>query len=734
MDYFINSTEHLLAELERIDLLIQVQVVRARQMHVNDEQFRGLYISEQELDALLKQPIGRPHWFQANSPIVQPEESLNQLKQHILLKKQATYTQGIELRLDTLQQLFQLDDFEYDVLLIVLAIELDLRYERLYAYLQDDVTKKKPSVDLVLNLLQTTPAEKLTGLTRFNQAAPLLFNDLVAFSSDSPASPDQPLLAKPLKLSTRIAQYLLGSDAVEERISTSVAMCTFEAQNCPDEYHLDQSLMHKFKHLLSTDWASRAAIINLIGTNDPGKQSIAETLCRGKGLNLLVVNLEQLLTDKAQLSATEFRLINREALLQKAAIYWQDFDTLFDHQQQALLNGFVQHVQHFPGLTFLASTTSWQPPSDLRATPYLKIELPQPTFVDRTHIWSAVLSDERSAQTDLDIAALAGKFKFTGAQIQDAAATAKNLAQWENIQTGRLSMKQLYEACRLHSNQKLSTLARKIKPKYEWNDIVLPPDRTEQLREICNHVKYRDRVYSDWGFDRKLAMGKGLCVLFAGPSGTGKTMAADILAGELGLDLYKIDLSTVVSKYIGETEKNLARIFTEAETSNAILFFDEADALFGKRSEVKDSHDRYANIETGYLLQRMEEHEGVVILASNFRKNMDEAFVRRLHFTVEFPFPSEEDRYRIWKNVWPDDTPRDPALDLQFFAGRFQMTGGNIRNIALSAAFLAADDSGMVTMQHLLRATQREYQKMGKVISEADFGLQLKDLVVIASN
>ncbi|MDD5462504.1 MAG: ATP-binding protein [Methylococcales bacterium] len=227
-------------------------------------------------------------------------------------------------------------------------------------------------------------------------------------------------------------------------------------------------------------------------------------------------------------------------------------------------------------------------------------------------------------------------------------------------------------------------------------------------------------------------MGKGLCVLFAGPSGTGKTMAADILAGELGLDLYKIDLSTVVSKYIGETEKNLSKIFTEAEASNAILFFDEADALFGKRSEVKDSHDRYANIETGYLLQRMEEHEGVVILASNFRKNMDEAFVRRLHFTVEFPFPSEEDRYRIWKNVWPDDMPRDPALDLQFFAGRFQMTGGNIRNIALSAAFLAADDSGMVKMHHLLRATQREYQKMGKVISEADFGLQLKDLVVIA--
>ena len=197
----------------------------------------------------------------------------------------------------------------------------------------------------------------------------------------------------------------------------------------------------------------------------------------------------------------------------------------------------------------------------------------------------------------------------------------------------------LHAACRLQSNRKLAALARKITPHYTWDDIVLPADRLRQLREICNQVKYRARVYDEWGFDRKLSLGKGLNVLFAGPSGTGKTMAAEIMAGELGLDLYKIDLSTVVSKYIGETEKNLARIFDEAETTNAILFFDEADALFGKRSEVRDAHDRYANIEISYLLQRMEEYDGIVILATNLRKNMDEAFVRRMHFTVEFPFP-----------------------------------------------------------------------------------------------
>ena len=240
------------------------------------------------------------------------------------------------------------------------------------------------------------------------------------------------------------------------------------------------------------------------------------------------------------------------------------------------------------------------------------------------------------------------------------------------------------------------------------------------LREICNHVKYRDRVYGDWGFGRKLALGKGLAVLFAGPSGTGKTMAAGIIAAELGLDLYKIDLSTVISKYIGETEKNLSRVFEEAETSNAILFFDEADALFGKRSEVRDSHDRYANVEVGYLLQRMEEYEGVAILATNLRKNMDDAFVRRLHFTVDFPFPDEEDRHRIWKGIWPQDTPLDATIDLDLLASRYEVAGGNIKNIAVAAAFLAADEGEVVRMSHVIQATLREYQKTGKLLVEED--------------
>ena len=316
---------------------------------------------------------------------------------------------------------------------------------------------------------------------------------------------------------------------------------------------------------------------------------------------------------------------------------------------------------------------------------------------------------------------LAEKFRFSGGQIEDVVATAQNLAAQRNQESPELELSDLYAACRVQSNQKLSSLARKIKPHYKWQDIILPEDRIEQLRDVCGYVRYRSLVYDDWGFGRKIALGKGLNVLFAGPSGTGKTMAADIMANELGLDLYKIDLSTVVSKYIGETEKNLAKIFDEAETSNAILFFDEADALFGKRSEVRDAHDRYANIEVGFLLQKMEEHEGVIIMATNFRKNMDDAFIRRIHFTVDFPFPTESDRRRIWEAIWPPEMLRAPDLDLEFVASRFELSGGNIRNIALGAAFLAADDGHRINMDHVMRTIRREYQKMGKVVKEGEF-------------
>jgi SpoVK/Ycf46/Vps4 family AAA+-type ATPase len=274
---------------------------------------------------------------------------------------------------------------------------------------------------------------------------------------------------------------------------------------------------------------------------------------------------------------------------------------------------------------------------------------------------------------------------------------------------------------RAQSDQSLGKLAARVRQAHTWNDLVLPPTTVRQIKEIAAAVRFRHQVYSDWGFDQRLISGRGLKVLFSGSAGTGKTMTAGIIARDLGLDLYKIDLSGIVSKYIGETEKNLDRIFRAAESGNAILFFDEADALFGKRSEVKDAHDRYANIEVAYLLQKMDDHDGVVVLASNLSRNLDEAFSRRMHYVVEFPLPNAEYREQLWRGMFPPQAPLSGDVDFAFLAEQFSLAGGDIRNVVLSAAFLAAQDGSAIQMRHLIPALGRLMIKKGKVPSPTEF-------------
>jgi SpoVK/Ycf46/Vps4 family AAA+-type ATPase len=339
----------------------------------------------------------------------------------------------------------------------------------------------------------------------------------------------------------------------------------------------------------------------------------------------------------------------------------------------------------------------------------------------RTALWAELTAANEDRGLDVNWPDLAVKFRLTPGQMRAALTAARSAARLRDGATADFTERELYGGCYAQSNQRLGASARKLAPQHSWGDIVLPPDGLAQLREVCAQLRHRRRVYGEWGFDRKVSLSKGLCVLFHGHSGTGKTMAVEVIANELQLEAYKVDLSAIVSKYIGETEKNLSAVFREADSSNAILFFDEADALFGKRSEVKDAHDRYANIEINYLLQRMEEFEGLVILATNLRKNIDEAFFRRMHFAVEFPFPDEERRYQIWRQHFPEAAPVAEDVDFNFLASRLDVAGGNIKNIVVNAAFLAAANSGVINMKHLVHAARREYEKMGRLCTEAEF-------------
>ena len=723
------SLDQILAELERLDLLLRVQVWRARQGRGEAAELAAFYIPDTEVDKLLDKAIGTPGWAGVSLPTeltVAVQARLDQLALDIAGHTAESLSNGIPLRLVALAALFDLTAVDLDIVLLCLAPEIDRGYERLYAYLHDDVTRRQPTVDLALNLFCPDLDGKVAARNRLTPSAALRRFRLVELGEQT-GQRAVSLLDSTLRLEPRVVGFLLGDDAIDARLQPYARLMT--AAVSIDELVFPAAFRAQLAGLAEQAGTSAgpASFCYFQGPSGTGKRSAAAACCHATARPLLIVEGKRVAASDGDEFATLVHLIGREARLQGALLYWEDFDALLADDNASRLTDLFAVLQALPGPVFVAGDTAWEPTGVLRTCVFLRIPFPVPGAGERLSIWQtafsarAVAPPERTAQP-LDLSDVAGKFRLSGGQILDAAATARNLAVARAPAAPRVTAADLHAACRFHSNRKLTELAVAVTPHYTWDDIVLPVDQMTQLREIHDQVHYRDLVYDSWGFGGKLAMGKGVNVLFAGPPGTGKTMAADVLAHSLGLNLYKIDLSTVVSKYIGETEKNLARIFAEAMTSNAILFFDEADALFGKRTQIHDAHDRYANVETSYLLQKMEEYEGVVVLATNLRNNMDEAFVRRLHATVEFQLPGLADRRRIWEQIWPVDTPRDAGLDLDFLARRIEVAGGSIRNIALAGAFLAAADGGVITMAHVLHATRREYQKMGKVLTAGELG------------
>jgi hypothetical protein len=682
----------VLAGLEWLDRVLTHAVATAEAVFAvapGADPHRGLYVADDEARRLLEREPGRPLLHDAGAR-AEPEDA------HLL---------------PALCARFDLSAFDAALVLVALAPEVDLRYERLYGYLQDDVTRRRPTVDLALNLLCTDAEEKLVRRAHLAPHAPLVRGGLLRLVAD-PNHVEPPLLAHYLKLDDAVVRRLLGHDGLDHRLAAAA-----EVVADPRPGDVAPELVELVRERRA---AGEPLTLYLQGMRGSGRRTRAEALAAALGVPLLELHLSAALHDDAHVGEL-VSLALLEARLRDALPYLDGLDALLDREDGTAHRRRLNEALHDAGtVVAVAGTAPWRGPADggLRPPSLLVLDVPLPQVAARRELWSSAASAAGAACDGDDLDGLAGRFRLTPGQIEDAVA----LAALEARQRGSApEPADLFAAARAQSGDGLVSLARKVAPHYRWEDIVLPPDRLEQLQEVCDAVRYRALVYDEWGFDRKLSLGKGINVLFAGPSGTGKTMAAEILAGELALDLYKVDLSTVVSKYIGETEKNLARIFQEAETTSAILFFDEADALFGKRSEVRDSHDRYANLEISYLLQRMEEYEGVVILATNLRKNMDDAFVRRMHFTIEFPFPSRVDRLRIWSAIWPGELPRSDALDLEFMADRFELAGGNIRNIALAASFLAAADSRVVSMDHLIQATRREYQKLGAVVKAGEF-------------
>ncbi|MBP1468093.1 AAA family ATPase [Candidatus Chloroploca sp. M-50] len=711
-----DSYEHLADELAWLDLLIQLRVaeLRLRTQALPSAGQQQIFITHAEVDALLQHP---------GTALDTPEltglrTALAELRTAIDGRVAATLAQGDNLPLANLGQVFGLSPFELDVVLICLAPELERKYDRLYAYLQDDITRKKPSVDLVLTLLCTTPSERWRAHGIFAGQAPL-FRYSLLLASDDPQSPSGSSdLARFLKLDPRIAGFLLSDGRIDSRLAGIARLEWPEPSAEPplvDPMLLARMLRLVENHCTRGAEARQPLALHLCGPYGSGKHALALTLCGRLPCPLLTIDVELLLARGGELEAL-LHLACREGPLCQAALYLDRVDILLGEEERArtALRLLASAAAEYGWLIVLAGERPWPAQGLFEGMAFQSVTLPLADASLRTEAWRRELARSAPGADAAWAEELALRFRLTPGQICDAA---EDAAQQQVMDDRALTLAELSAACRRQASRRLAELAQPIAPRAGWDDLVLPADRIAQLRELCGQVRRHDQVFDGWGFGGKLSRGRGTSALFSGPPGTGKTMAAEVIAGELGLELYKIDLSQVVSKYIGETEKNLQRIFQEAERSNAILFFDEADALFGKRTAVGDAHDRYANIETSYLLQRIEEHEGVVILASNLRENMDEAFVRRLRCIVEFPFPDEGSRLRIWQGHLPTQAPCD-VLDLALLARRHQLAGGNIKNIVLRAAFLAANDGGVIGMAHMLQAARREYEQIGRLWGE----------------
>jgi ATP-dependent 26S proteasome regulatory subunit len=666
---------------------------------------REILAQLRNLDALLRRAVARARLIYAANDI---DESLAESLTDFLSSS----------RLEAFDERWEFTAFDNAVLALALAPEVDLRYERIYAYLHDDVTRRKPTVDLALNLLCDSPEARIEQRSRFSPEAPLIRSGLLRLLSE-PSQLEPPLLAQYLRLDERAIRALLGDDRLDSRLASFCERGFFPATRADLGVESDVA-----RRLLAFAAAAqnggRPVRVLFSGPATASKRHAAEALAAASHRTLLTADMERCATWRTE-PVEIASLLTREATLSDAIIYISDLKA--GMAEEAAAKSFIETLIDYSGIIIIASDS---PASAVLAggDRFLNVTFTLPNYDARQALWRRLTADA-GIKTSADIeATLASNFMLAPEQIEAAVNTARQRLEWRITASGKLSTvdadAELLDAARGQTGVELAALTSKLKPIYRWTDIVLPDDQLEQLNDICKRVTYGHDVLESGGFGRKLTAGKGVAVLFAGPSGTGKTMAAEVIANELGLNLFRIDLSRVVSKYIGETEQNLERIFNAAVRSNSVLLFDEADSLFGKRSAVQDAHDRYANIEVSYLLQKMEQHEGITILTSNLRGNIDEGFLRRLVFIVHFPFPEEETRLEIWKRLWPPQTRLDPDVDFAALAQRFRLSGGNIRNIGLAAAFLAAAESRPLSMADILRATRNEYAKVGRNLTAAE--------------
>ena len=680
------NLQHLQTTLSHVDSLIRTAVEYVQETGQNPgDALRGLVVSHDEVQLHLNTPPMQGLWAENTDVPLSFNTETN-----------------TELPFLRLVQEFGLSIIDAYILLICITPELDKRYERVYAFLQDDMSQRRATVNLVMNLLGGTLEQRFEIWERLKPAMPLaqfrLVNNKV--NTDKPNAAG---LSNVLWIDDRLVAHLLGDDSPDTRLLSAIINLPTDRSTPLNE--------QTFNYLCGQ--VANSPMVYMKGRRELGQQATARMLCEPYQLPIIGFDGEELKASQLPF-ADVWRLMIREAYLNRAALYIEGWEHLLNDNRQPD-SDLWQAIYEYPRPVFLCGEKEWEPLDPNRSRRMLRAEFNLPEYEERYTAWQ-----EFTRYHDIDVPSelieeLSNKFRLPRLHIARAVTSAVDIAV---SRQSEVELRDLYAGAQAHISLNLQNLAERITPKFTWDDLILPPDELRQLHEITERARHANRVQNEWGFIKRISNASGVSALFSGESGTGKTLSVQVIANDLGLALYRIDLSAVVSKYIGETEKNLNKIFTEARTSNAILFFDEADAIFGKRSEVKDARDRYANIEIAYLLQQIEDYDGIAIMATNLRQNLDEAFTRRIDFLVDFPFPDEDYRLKLWNAHFPPTAPIDPDIDLEYMASRYHLAGGNIRNAALASAYLAAADGGIITENHIRMAIRREHQKMGRLVEE----------------
>jgi hypothetical protein len=647
----------------------------------------------------------RESWYAANQQHLSEAVTLvaERLQRHAagepsLRQDEADTRAGAEFALDRLASAFQLSPFEVDILLLCAGMELDGAFPELCARAHNDAARAYPTFSLALAALPDAHWSALSP------GAALRYWRLIEVGSGAS------LVSSPLRIDERVLHFLAGVQHLDEHLAGYVTPEPRAGELLPSQAATATAMAALWAQAVERQTALPA--VQLVGGDSATKGALVAAACARLGVTPYRMAAAVVPATPHELDAL-VRLWQREAVLSDAALLLDCDDV--EAQDGARWASLALFAEQMGGALFLCT----QERRPLQRRVVVSFDVEKPAAAEQHALWQQMLG-RAAPLLNGELDRVVAHFHLNAPAIRAVCASVAPAAHDALYapQAVRPLGAALWDACRAQARARLDDLAQRIRPVATWDDLVLPEAHRETLRTIGLQVRQRATVYGRWGFAERSNRGLGISALFAGASGTGKTMAAEVLAHELALDLYKIDLSQVVSKYIGETEKNLRRVFDAAEEGGAILLFDEADALFGKRSEVKDSHDRYANIEVSYLLQRMEAYSGLAILTTNMKSALDTAFLRRIRFVVHFPFPDAAERAAIWQHIFPPQTPTQGLQPARL--AQLNVAGGNIRNIALTAAFLAAEEAAPVSMEHILQAARGEYTKIEKTLTNEE--------------